>query len=306
MYRGLKTLTGLLVILLGSSVTAQISVPESKANVLTAGARDSFPQYSLPNTEVRTFTSLETGEDYVLYIGLPPGYRQSTREYPVLYLLDADYSFAIAQNAVDHLTRRNNLDGLILVGIAYPGKSRDMYTYRRNRVRDYTPSAVTSGVYSDEISGYSGGGKQFLGFIRNELIPYLESNYRATEDRGIVGHSLGGLFAAWTLIHAPSTFNRYIIISPSLWYDDHLIFQSDFSKLTASAGGDIRVFFGVGSFENQPARGWPMVDDMTRMADTLQSLAIEGLTIRAVVFDDEIHNSIFPTAFTRRVRTIFR
>jgi len=299
-------LTGMLLLLFGGHFETTHPMQETHARPVATVTNDSLPPYSLPNTEVRNFTSRETGVDYVLYISLPAGYRQTSRKYPVLMLLDADYAFAIAHNVVDHFARRNNLEELILVGIAYKGKSRDMATYRKNRVRDYTPSAVTSGVYNHEISSYSGGGKQFLRFISRELIPFLGENYRVTADRGIVGHSLGGFFAAWTLIHSPAVFNRYIIISPSLWYDDHLIFQSDFSQLTAVPDADIRVFFGVGSHENQPGRGWPMVDDMLRMSDTLKTLDIDDLAIHAVVFDDEIHNSVFPAAFTRGVRTVYR
>ncbi|HKJ66400.1 MAG TPA: alpha/beta hydrolase-fold protein [bacterium] len=261
--------------------------------------------YSLPHTEVRTLRSLETGVNYVLYISLPAQYNQTTREYPVLFLLDADYSFAIAHNVVEHFTQRNNLAGIILAGIAYRGKSQDMEIYRKNRVRDYTPSHVDSGVYSDEISAYSGGGQAFLRFINNELIPYLAGHFRIADERGIVGHSLGGYFATYTLIHSPATFNRYIIVSPSLWYDDHMIFRTDYSELTSFTESEITVFFGVGSHENQPGRGWPMVDDMLRMADELRDLDHDNLEVHAEVFPDEIHNSIFPAAFTRGVRIVY-
>jgi predicted alpha/beta superfamily hydrolase len=52
--------------------------------------------------------------------------------------------------------------------------------------------------------------------LRDEIIPLVERSYRITDDRGIMGHSLGGLFAAYALFEAPDLFRRYGILSPSL------------------------------------------------------------------------------------------
>ncbi|MCF7802811.1 MAG: hypothetical protein K9N46_07015 [Candidatus Marinimicrobia bacterium] len=279
--------------------------PWTIAQDTTIGMAQNIQPFSLPNTEVRQIHSRATGISYVLYVSLPHNYEKTSRGYPVLFMLDADYSFAIAHNVVEHFVRRDNLEAMILVGIAYPGKSQDMRTYRINRVRDYSPSAIDSGVYSKDISVYSGGGEQFLQFIQQELIPFIGQEYRTSADRGIVGHSLGGLFATWTLLTSPTTFNRYIIISPSLWYDDGMIFEIDHTNLRKLKGSKMAVFFGVGSHENQPSRGWPMIDDMRKMVGLLRGYQIPGLDIESQIFSNETHNSVFPAGFTRGVREVY-
>lgn len=280
----------------------------SEAQNRTPGALNSVEEpagYTLPNTEVRRIQSLENGINYGLYISVPAEYERTSKKYPVLFHLDADYSFAIAHNVVEHFTQRNNIDGLILVGIAYEGKSQDRFTYRKNRVRDYTPTHVETGFYTDEVVSFSGGGMSFIKFLRNELVPFMENNYRVSDDRGITGHSLGGYFATYMLVNHPELFNKYILVSPSLWYDDGMIFDTDFSTLTGYQDKTLRVFFAVGEHENQPWQGWPMVDDMQRMVGRLDSLGLRNLEVDSQVFENEIHNSIFPVAFSRGVRILY-
>ena len=56
--------------------------------------------------------------------------------------------------------------------------------------------------------------------IEKELQPYIETKYKTNNDKTIIGQSLGGLFATEVLLKKPTLFNKYIIISPSLWWDN--------------------------------------------------------------------------------------
>jgi hypothetical protein len=76
---------------------------------------------TLPRTETRLLHADEVGVEYKLYVSLPRDYASGDRHYPVVYLLDADYSFAIARNIVEYLSDWGNLEPLILRGIAYGG-----------------------------------------------------------------------------------------------------------------------------------------------------------------------------------------
>lgn len=60
--------------------------------------------------------------------------------------------------------------------------------------------------------------------MESELTPYFKQHYRVSEST-FVGHSFGGLFGSYLLIKHPNLFNNYIIVSPSLWYDNHLLLQ---------------------------------------------------------------------------------
>jgi len=87
------------------------------------------------------------------------------------------------------------------------------------RTHNLTPTHVTSGPYSEN----SGGAADFLRFLREELIPQIDSHYRTTAERTLVGHSLAGLFALTVFLDQPETFDRYIAIEPSLWWDRQLL-----------------------------------------------------------------------------------
>ena len=270
------------------------------------GATDESAAYTLPHTEVRTLSSEITGVDYVLYISLPRNYNTAGERYPVVYTLDADYAFALTHNIVEHFVDRRNLPPMMVVSIAYPGASQDIPVYRRNRTRDYTPTHTLEGGYGPAFQKYSGGGEKFREFIAQELQPFTEKNYYADpRDRTFVGHSYGGLFGSFVLISKPEMFQRYILVSPSLWYDNKVIFEME-NKFAAQRDNlHARVFLGVGSYENQPQHGRAMVDDLMALEAALNAHNYSDLHINSHVFPDETHNSVFPSALTRGLRVVF-
>ena len=68
-----------------------------------------------------------------------------------------------------------------------------------------------------------GGGKNFLNFIENELIPYIDKNYRTETSRTLAGHSLGGLLTLNSYMDKNSVFNAYISIDPSIWWNEEIM-----------------------------------------------------------------------------------
>jgi enterochelin esterase-like enzyme len=87
----------------------------------TFAARESEPAqpYSVPNTEVRQIQSSTNNAVYQLFIATPADYATAGKKYPVVYMLDADYSFALTRNVVQHFAERGKLPPMILVAIAY-------------------------------------------------------------------------------------------------------------------------------------------------------------------------------------------
>ncbi|MCB0833980.1 MAG: alpha/beta hydrolase [Bacteroidetes bacterium] len=261
--------------------------------------------YVLPRTEVVRLPSKIVGIDYLLYVSLPRDYNTTDKKYPLLVTLDADYAFALAHNIVDHFVDRNNLPPMIIVSIAYDSAGTEREVYRRHRTRDYTPTHTLEGGYGPEFQRHSGGAPGFLSFIEKEMLPFLGDRYRLDrQNRCIVGHSYGGLFSTFVLLTKPELFQKYIIVSPSLWYDDKVIFNLE--KTSSSLHKvNAKVFFGVGSFENQPNVGRAMVDDMQELIVKLKSRAYSGLSVDSQVFDGETHNSVFPAALSRGLRVVF-
>ncbi len=258
-----------------------------------------FPPVTLPNTEVRALHSPATRIDYQLYISLPQSYRTSARSYSVVYMLDADYSFALAKNICDHIAERNQMPELLLVAIAYDGPPN----YPLHRTRDYTPTKVLAGGYGPEYQKHSGGGEKFRDFMREELLPFIARNFRVTDERTFVGHSYGGLFGAWLAFTTPELFAHYILISPSLWYDEHLLFRVEKEFAAQHDTLALKLYLSVGEREINAERN--MVADLQKFAAQIESRNYKGLRLRWFIFEEETHNSVFPLGFTKGMRFIY-
>ena len=93
--------------------------------------------------------------------------------------------------------------------------------YGYDRALDYTPTKAKEG---------DGGADKFMAFIKDELIPKMELDFGADtlrKNRIIIGHSFGGLFAAYAFTNYNNVFGNYIMLSPSLWYDNEILFQME-------------------------------------------------------------------------------
>lgn len=246
--------------------------------------------------EVRDLKSKINGIEYELRVALPHGYEDSEARYPVVFALDADYSFLIARGITDHLSEREHLDEVIVVGIAYGGPLH----YRENRTRDYTPVFAPDGGYGPEYQKLSGGGPAFLDAIQAEIIPFIDRTYRTlTRDRTLVGHSYGGLFATWTLLTRPGLFANYVIASPSLWYDDRLIFALEETYAAKHKALPARAYLCAGSNEAEI-----MPNDLREFTAQLRGRGYEELALDSLVMANETHNSIFPGCLSNGLRFV--
>ena len=164
-----------------------------------------------------TLPSKVLHQDRVLNIYLPHNYdATSDTRYPVIYLLDGsiDEDFIHISGLVQFgsFSWINMLPESIVVGIA-----------NIDRKRDFTwPSK--SKLDQDEFPT-SGHSKKFIDFIAQELQPYINNTYKTNETKTIVGQSLGGLLASEILFKNPDLFDNYVIISPSLWWDEQSLYN---------------------------------------------------------------------------------
>jgi hypothetical protein len=185
-----------------------------------------------------TIHSTTLGEDRVLNIALPQGYHpDSAARYPVIYLLDggADEDFI-------HVT--GALQFAAFEWIAWQPPSIVVGLANVDRKRDLTfPTTIAA---DKEKFPTTGGSAAFTRFIADEVIPYVEANYRTDGDRMLIGQSLGGLFAAEVLIKRPELFNRYLIVSPSIWWDDGSLLKQPATFITDPAKAPKAVYIAVG------------------------------------------------------------
>ena len=246
---------------------------------------------------------------YYLNISLPQHYSsKDTTHYRVLYMLDGGWAFPIAHSARTALDMFGELEDIIIVGIEYEWE-QSLTPWFTSRWKDYTP---TKDAKYDESTTYikafglpegslsSGGGPVFLNVIRKEIIPFIEKEYKTTSDRGISGHSFGGLFAGYCLLSTPNLFNRYGINSPSFWWNNKEMFNMEkiFSEHNQSL--PVQVFMSVGSLE-----GKSMTPVMTAFADSLRSRNYKGLNLSTHIFEDETHMSVMPAMISRTLRVLY-
>lgn len=263
--------------------------------------------YSLPRSAVLPMRSAINGVDYVLYIRTPAPDTEGDGPLPVIVTLDADYSFPLCAVHLEHLANRAAQGPqAILVSVAYPGNGEDPAGYRRNRSRDYTPVFVAEGGYGPEYQKASGGAPAFLKVLTDEILPLIGRRHRV--DRGdvtLVGHSFGGLFAAWVLETQPEAFARYLMVSPSLWYADRHVPGLEAAGPHKPLASKTRVYLGVGALEEQPGSANHMVANLTAYAAALAARGDLNLLVRHRVFEDETHASIFPACFSSGIRQLF-
>ena len=167
--------------------------------------------------ETLSFHSEILQEVRILNIYLPVGYHpDSSATYPVIYLLDGgvDEDFIHIAGLLQFATFPwvDMMPPSILVGIENVDRKRD-FTY---------PSTVDLDTKDLPTSGHS---QEFIDFIADELQPMVESRYRCNGKRMIIGQSLGGLLATEILLTRQEIFDKYLIVSPSTWWDDGLLLE---------------------------------------------------------------------------------
>lgn len=149
-----------------------------------------------------------------IHIQLPNSYSpDNNRKYPTIYILDGRVLLP-AVNTVHEFYYGGYLPEMVLIAISN----------NKNRTRDLTPSVITT-KYGMPFNEENGQSDNFLKFIKEELIPHIESNYQVTSYRTLIGHSYAGLFTINTLIHHPKLFSNYLAIDPTLYWDDQKLLK---------------------------------------------------------------------------------
>ena len=277
----------------------------------------SFPQDKskslLFRTETKHLYSNTIGDDFEIYISFPVDYfLNDTTVYPVLYCTDGNRNFDLVSNIVNILSfPGKEIPNILVVGIGYEIKGLEDWAALRRR--DLTPTGVSVDdkkweTYLSRVSGRnnivskSGGARSFLEFIKTELIPYIESNYRVKQtDRALFGYSHGGLFTLFTIFNSPETFQRYYAGSPSLWWDNNVI--SEYEKEYAELHKDLSVnlFMSAGSLEDPSSIG-----DMYILAGRLKSRDYPNLKLQTHIFEGETHASCYAGGIGRALKVLYK
>jgi uncharacterized protein len=201
-------------------------------------------EVSIPGTEVRALYSQKVQQNYRLLINLPYGYQQGEQHYPVIYLLDAQWDFPLISATYGQLYYDGFIPAAIVVGITWGGEGDNPDLLR---VRDFTPSKMAG-------EPLSGGAAAFLDFIQAELMPFMANEYSAGDQRVLMGSSLGGLFALYTLFERPEMFSAYIPTASASDWDNGVVYthaQKNQTKLNAYfAQHPTKLYSAVGDLDS--------------------------------------------------------
>ncbi len=262
----------------GLLVLAQLSVGEVQAIEGLHGLGD---------VRHHEFVSTRADHRYDVLVGLPDGISNTNKTtYPVVYILDGGTLFPMLRSYQRYLRLGEESPDVIMVGISY---GSDDWQQGNNRSHDFTAPS--------EEREFWGGAADFLGFMEDELIPFIESHYAADAAKRIVfGQSLGGQFVLFAALTRPNVFWGHIASNPAL----HRNLPFFLERRTGGSDSSSRLFVASGA-QDDPVFRAPALEWMETWANR-SDLPWE---LETITLDGHSHFSAPPAAYRAGMRWLF-
>jgi len=237
---------------------------------VAANAQDTL----LPMSYHGQFDSLQSAilkQKRYFQVFAPEGYQPGSPEkYDVLYVLDGgNWNIKLIAPMARFLNDNGHMPPILIVSVM--GIDRNV---------ELTPTHLST------WDAPTGGADQFLGYIKDELIPYINQHYPSNGDNTIWGHSLGGMFVVYAMLKAPDAFKSYIAVDPSLWWDHRLVPRLAVSALPSLAGRKLTLF--VCGRQGPPLEGM----GIDTMETILKKWAPADLAWTIIPYTGETHSSV--------------
>lgn len=255
-----------------------------------ATSRDGIQEYQAAFIEDVTIgerirmPSSSFGTERDVAIHLPDGYGDNEDRYPVLFVLGGDSYFVPFTGVTMYLASDGRMPEVIVVAVPIADWAGEF---------TYTQARDTAAFFAS-----SGGADRLRRFLAHELIPYLDANYRTQPFRILVGHSLGGLFAAETMTRYPGLFEVTIAISPSIFYNEGEWVDGLSAFLQDRISFTHHLYLSLAN----ETRTAPYVE---RAVEELERHAPSGLTHYFQTFPDESHVSVAIPALFQGLKRVF-
>lgn len=237
-------------------------------------------------------------EKRILNIYFPEGYNQNdTVNYPVIYLLDGsadeDFIHIVGLVQFNNFEWVNQLPKSIVVGIASVDRERDFSFPTTNKAQKLRFPKT-------------GHSDNFIAFIEKELQPYIHSKYKTNSDRMLIGQSFGGLLATEILLKKPTLFNKYIIVSPSLWWDNGSLLELKSEIFTADFKSQTDIYIGVGKEGLTPSEPPRVMEvDANLLADKLKQSSSKNVNVYFDYLPLENHATILHQAVSNAFKLLY-
>jgi predicted alpha/beta superfamily hydrolase len=261
--------------------------------------QSALPRASLIDTEVRDFPSAIMGVDYQVTAWFPPSYLSGDRKFPVIYLLDGDLFFGLVNGIISGFVWGQVLPECLVIGVGHKINNSDEWWQLRGV--DFNPPENPQVTYPQWMEPFNERkAPQFLEFLKSELIPFIESIYRADpDDRCLAGYSLAGQFSIYTIFHAPGLFQKHFAGS-GFWehmLPDYRSYMDRYARLDSPLSAS--VFFSVCSNEDDQYPYFP------KFLAMLSDYKFEGLRYSSAVIEGENHSSGMAAAYLRGLRELY-
>lgn len=238
-------------------------------------------------------------DSFYISIQVPLEYQeQPTKNYPVVVLTDANFYNPMLAPILHQYEKGGLLPPVILIGVGYKTFSQ----MDSLRVRDYM---FPASIPSDEMEAI-GGGQRFYRFITDELLPQIDSNYRAdSTQKTLLGHSFGGYFSLLALSeqirNKRSDFTGFVSASPSLWYNDNYIFRLSEELANSSLQNPINIFLSVGAKEDSTWSIQPVKDFSRQLGD----FRLKNVEIDTQIYSHLDHMDVGLISFIKGLKKIY-
>jgi predicted alpha/beta superfamily hydrolase len=213
-------------------------------------------------------------ENRSLRIILPDDYQAgSSKKYETIYVLDGEWNLDLFSYAYNFQKKEGFVPPAIIV--ALPNSYPDGQNMRE---RDFLP-------VKSEYNKLAGGADNFIGFLKAELIPYINSKYPSNNENSLFGHSFGGLFTMYAFLVQPDLFSNYYCSDPSFWWGND--FDNKLAEKTfKTTKYQNKTLWVNGITETAQNMG------ILKMDSILKSSAPSGLSWKIGIYPKETHNSV--------------
>ena len=231
----------------------------------------------------------------------PPFRYESMQSAPLILCLDGAWTAGTVRDATRIMSMSGEAPEAIVASLSFTDTS--MGDYLRSRARwfcptEWVPPEVTGvkGIAAED----TGQALTYLAFIRDQVLPRLQADWRISQT-WLVGHSFSALFGLRTLFHAPELFDKYLLASPSIWWDERVMLDIEDDFAATHNDLDAHVFLTAGRDEDM-LTGFNMCQNMQEMATRLKGRNYPNLTIGHAILPTESHSSTIGAAVSRGVR----
>lgn len=272
--------------------------------------------------EMHIMDSKSTGRQYRITVSLPLGYDRTPEvgwpfnnlpdKWPVVYVLDGNWYSQLITEIIRPMALCGSTTDAIVVGIGYPEDKDPIKTFyetffRRDQdltpVRDEAQEKLMTEGFKRPVP--NGDGSNFLKFIKDELLPFIEQTYRAdASNRILVGHSYGSLLGLLALFDTPELFSTLIMGSPTMSYANRVMFEREEAFAKGRTELPVKMYLFMGELE-ESANDTTMTDTL-RLAALLQGRNYEGFSLVKQIFLDQNHCEVAAAGFQWGVKMALR